>query len=65
MNERNTGHPLTATQQTRRDFARRDLDQARAADLAELPADGLILLVERLRNRLGDMIEIIDEISPN
>lgn len=54
---------LTPAQTTRRDSARRDLNTARAADLAELDAASLILQVERLRGRLDDMIELVDEIS--
>lgn len=54
---------LTASQWTRVDFARRDLESARADDLAQLPAEGLILRVERLRSRLDDILDLIDEIS--
>lgn len=54
---------LTTSQWTRVDFARRDLESARADDLAQLPAEGLILRVERLRSRLDDMLGLIDEIS--
>ncbi|MFB6787711.1 hypothetical protein ACFCWT_13645 [Streptomyces olivaceus] len=59
-------HPtraLTDLQKARIDYARRDLDSARAEDLAQLPADGLIILVERLRGRLGDTLDIIDEVT--
>ncbi|MFE9921546.1 hypothetical protein ACFYQA_08180 [Streptomyces sp. NPDC005774] len=55
--------PLTEAQAARRDYARRDLDSARAADLAQLPADGLILLVERLRTRLDDTLNLVDEVT--
>jgi hypothetical protein len=55
------GRPLTASQQTRLDFARRDLDEARTEDLAALETDSLILLVERLRNRLSDVLDVVDE----
>jgi hypothetical protein len=55
------GRPLTASQQTRLDFARRDLDKARTEDLAALETDSLILLVERLRNRLSDVLDVVDE----
>jgi hypothetical protein len=54
---------LTESQWTRIDFARRDLESARADDLAQLPAEGLILRIERLRGRLDDMLGLIDEIS--
>ncbi len=55
---------LTESQQTRLEFARRDLESARAADLAQLPAAGLILMIERLRGRLGDVIDLVDEVAP-
>lgn len=53
----------TNLQESRVDFARRDLESARAEDLGQLPSDGLILLVERMRGRLDDMLALIDEIS--
>ncbi|WCN06086.1 hypothetical protein [Streptomyces sp. M92] len=56
---------LTDLQRTRIDFARRELDSARAEDLAQLPADGLILMVERLRSRLDDVLGLLDEIHPD
>jgi hypothetical protein len=57
-------HPvLTPTQATRTEFARRTLDYARSEDLAHLDTAGLILLVERLRGRLGDVIDLVDEIA--
>lgn len=58
-----SGH-LTDLQRARIDYARRDLEYARAEDLAQLPAEGLILLVERLRTRLDDVLQVIDEIGP-
>lgn len=57
-----TGPALTDLQRDRRDFARRDYDEARAEDLARLPRAHLILLVERMRGRLGDMIDLVNEI---
>lgn len=54
---------LTSSQLTRIDFARRDLETARAEDLAHLDAAGLILRIERLRGRLGDMLDVIDEVT--
>lgn len=57
------GRPLTPTQATRRDFARRDLEAARAEDLARLTPSDLILLAERLRGRLDDMLHLVDEIT--
>jgi hypothetical protein len=52
---------LTDHQRTRVEYARQDLDRARAEDLARLDAASLILLVERLRGRLGDVLDLIDE----
>lgn len=55
-------HPkLCPPQRSRVDFARTDLDDARAADLAAMSAASLILLVERLRGRLDDVLHLIDE----
>ena len=54
---------LTDEQRSRIAFARRDLDEARTADLAELPGASLILLVERLRGRLDDVLQLVDETS--
>lgn len=55
--------PLTDMQSARLDYARRDLETARAADLAQLPPAGLILQIERLRGRLDDMLQLVDEIT--
>lgn len=57
-----TGPAFTSLQSDRVAFARRDLDAARAEDLAHMPRAHLILLVERLRGRLGDALDLIDEI---
>jgi hypothetical protein len=57
------GH-LTDLQRARIDYAQRDLDYARAEDLAQLDAAGLILVVEKLRRRLDDMLGLVDEITP-
>jgi hypothetical protein len=54
---------LTNSQATRADFARRDLDFARSEDLAQLDAARLILLVERLRGRLADVLDLVDEMT--
>ena len=56
---------LTDSQRTRIDFARRDLEYARSEDLAQLPAAGLILLIERMRNRLGDVLDLVEEVAPD
>jgi hypothetical protein len=54
---------LTDTEQTILDFARRDLESAHAADLAQMPAASLILTVERLRTRLDSVLELLDDVS--
>lgn len=61
MHEQAPDDHLTNEQRARIDFARRDLETARAADLGALQADGLILVIERLRGRLGDMLDLITE----
>ena len=55
--------PLTDLQRARIDFARRDLDDAHGRDLAQLDAARLVLIVERLRGRLHDVLEVVDEIT--
>lgn len=60
---RETPGALTDVQRSRIDFARRDLDYARSEDLAQLPTAGLILLIERLRTRLDDTLQLIDEVA--
>jgi hypothetical protein len=60
---RETPGALTDVQRARIDFARRDLDYARSEDLAQLPTAGLILLIERLRTRLDDTLQLIDEVT--
>lgn len=55
--------PLTPTQLARLDFARRDLDRARSEDVAQLDPASLVLLVERLRGRLDDTLQVVDEIT--
>lgn len=57
------GRPLTPTQATRRDFARHDLESARTEDLATMQPAGLILIIERLRGRLDDMLHLVDEVT--
>lgn len=57
------GSPLTASQATRRDFARQGLDEARNARLANLEPHRLILLVERLTGELDDILHLVDEIT--
>jgi hypothetical protein len=55
------GRPLTPTQATLIDYARRDLENSRATDLAQLDYADLILMIERLRKRLDDTLQVIDE----
>lgn len=57
-----TGH-LTDLQRARIDYARRDLEWTRAEDLAQLDAAGLILMIERLRGRLDDILQLVDELT--
>ena len=57
--------PLTDLQRARIDYARRDLEYTRAEDLAQSDAAGLILMIERLRSRLDDMLTLVDEITPD
>lgn len=57
------GLALTPLQRDRVDFAHRDYDSARAEDLARLPRAHLILLVERMRGRLDDMLDLIEELT--
>ena len=57
-----TPGPLTDAQHARLEGARRDLDYARSADVARLDEGGLILLVDRLRGRLGDMLDLVNEV---
>jgi hypothetical protein len=63
MHEQSPGRPaLTDMQFARLDYARRDYEAARTTDLADLDAAGLILLVEHLRGRLGDALNLFDEV---
>lgn len=57
-----TPGPLTDAQRTRIDFARHD--PARCEDVARLDPASLILLVERLRGRLDDILRLLDEVAP-
>lgn len=58
------GHPpLTDLQAARLDYARRDWESARAEDLGQLEAASMILIIERLRGRLGDMLDLVTEVS--
>jgi hypothetical protein len=59
----NQGRALAAPQETRRAFARHTLDEARSAELATLEPHRLILLIERLRGGLDDMLRLVDEIT--
>lgn len=55
--------PLTDSQATRVEFAKHDLDVARIADLATMDGASLILLVESMRMRLDDMLNLLGELS--
>lgn len=57
------GPHLTNSQKTRIEFARKDLERARSEDLAGLDAAGLIILVERMRQRLRDVLDVVDEVD--
>lgn len=59
----NPGATLTDSQATRVDLARRDLEAVHATDLATLSPAGLILTVERLRTRLHDVLDLVDEVT--
>ncbi|MEV6673648.1 hypothetical protein [Streptomyces sp. NPDC051162] len=52
---------MTREQGTRLFLASHDLEEARAADLAELDVMSLIVLVERLRGSLDDIIRLVAE----
>lgn len=54
---------LTGLQRDRIGFARQDLEDARAVNLTQMPAAGLVLLVEKLRRRLDDTLKVVDEIT--
>jgi len=58
-----TGAALTNLQRDRIDFARRDHESTRAEDLAQLDEAGLILVIERLRRRLDDTLQILHEVT--
>lgn len=53
---------LTNLQRDRLDFARRDLEDARARDLSDLDAARLILIITRLCSRLDDTLNLVDEV---
>jgi hypothetical protein len=50
-------------QLTRLELAGHDLAQAREADLAAMDPATLILLVERLRGTLDDVVRLVDELA--
>jgi hypothetical protein len=53
---------LTDLQTARIDYARRELETLRAEDLAQLEPASLVLIVERLRIRLYETLEVVDEV---
>lgn len=54
---------LSADHRAILDAARRDLHEARHADLAHLSAPALILLVERLRGDLDDVLSLVTDLT--
>ncbi|MEU0207327.1 hypothetical protein [Streptomyces canus] len=54
---------LTEGQKTRLEFARRDWEEARAEDLGQMDSASLILLVERMRGRLEDILDLVTEVT--
>jgi hypothetical protein len=63
MHEQQPERPqLSDTQRDRRDFARRDLGNARGAELSDLPESGLVLLISNLIRRLDDCLSLVDEL---
>lgn len=54
---------LTPEQRARLGLARRDLDEARVADLATMDTPSLVMLVERLRGSLHDTLQLVEEIA--
>jgi hypothetical protein len=57
------GRALTPAQQSRLEFARQGLDEARRERLATLEPHRLIFIIERLTGELDGMIHLVDEIS--
>lgn len=55
--------PLTDAQRSRIGYAHHDLEYARSQDLATLEPAALILLVEMLRRRLDDTLQVLEEIG--
>jgi hypothetical protein len=53
---------LTDIQKARIDYARRDLETFRAEDLALLEPASLIIIIERLRTRLYETLELVAEV---
>lgn len=54
---------LSRPQRTRLDLAAEDLARARRTDLATLDPASLVLLVERLRGSLDDVVRLVDELT--
>ena len=59
---RNEARTLTDLQATRLDYARRELESARAADLSQLSPSGLIFLITQLTHRLDDALAVTAEV---
>ncbi|MFE3031615.1 hypothetical protein ACFXKY_08190 [Streptomyces canus] len=58
-----TPRRLTSGQRTRIEFARRDWEEARAEDLSQMDPASLILLIERMRGRLEDVLDLVAELT--
>lgn len=63
MTEHRPTEALTDLQRARIDYANRDLEHARAEDLAQLDPAGLILIITRLVTRLDDTLQLVDEVT--
>lgn len=48
---------------TRVEMATRDLEEARQADLASMDPAVLVLMVERLRGSLDDVLRLVSELN--
>ncbi|MFB7285414.1 hypothetical protein [Actinacidiphila glaucinigra] len=56
-------NPMCSARRARLSLARQDLDSARDAKLDSMDVAGLVLLVERLRGSLDDVIRLVDEVT--
>lgn len=58
-----TGLHLSRPQRTRLSLAAEDLERVRRTDLAALDPASLVLLVERLRGSLDDVVRMVGELT--